>query len=97
MRLVAMDWCRQVDAEAPRFQGGACTSSIPILTTKPHDKEAATMPTVHVTPGSDLLLQDIANSLFKAKKVVVVTGAGISTNSGIPVSRTRCMKHGDPS
>jgi NAD-dependent SIR2 family protein deacetylase len=47
------------------------------------------MPTVHVTPGSDLLLQDIANSLYKAKKVVVVTGAGISTNSGIPVSRTR--------
>jgi NAD-dependent SIR2 family protein deacetylase len=46
------------------------------------------MPTVHVTPGSDLL-QDIANALHKAKKVVVVTGAGISTNSGIPVSRTR--------
>lgn len=45
------------------------------------------MPTVHVTPESALLLQDIANSLYKAKKVVVVTGAGISTNSGIPVSR----------
>ncbi|OIW32760.1 DHS-like NAD/FAD-binding domain-containing protein, partial [Coniochaeta ligniaria NRRL 30616] len=46
------------------------------------------MPTVHVTPGSDLLLQDIANSLHKAKKVVVVTGAGISTNSGIPDFRS---------
>jgi hypothetical protein len=46
------------------------------------------MPTVHVTLESDLLLQVIANSLFKAKKVVVVTGAGISTNSGIPVSWT---------
>jgi len=45
------------------------------------------MPTVHVTPESTLLLQELANSLFKAKKVVVVTGAGISTNSGIPVSR----------
>ncbi|KAJ9142821.1 hypothetical protein NKR19_g7091 [Coniochaeta hoffmannii] len=46
------------------------------------------MPTVHVTPGSDLLLQDIANALHKAKKVVVVTGAGISTNSGIPDFRS---------
>lgn len=45
------------------------------------------MPTVHITPESTTLLQELANSLFKAKKVVVVTGAGISTNSGIPVSR----------
>lgn len=44
------------------------------------------MPTIHVKPECDLHLQDIANALFKAKKVVVVTGAGISTNSGIPVS-----------
>jgi NAD-dependent histone deacetylase SIR2 len=44
------------------------------------------MPTVHVEPQSTQLLQDIANSLAKARKVVVVTGAGISTNSGIPVS-----------
>ncbi|KAB5540263.1 hypothetical protein GE09DRAFT_1192039 [Coniochaeta sp. 2T2.1] len=46
------------------------------------------MPTVHVTPGADLQLQDIANALFKAKKVVVITGAGISTNSGIPDFRS---------
>ncbi|KAB5576291.1 Hst3 protein, partial [Coniochaeta sp. 2T2.1] len=46
------------------------------------------MPTLHVTPGADLQLQDIANALFKAKKVVVITGAGISTNSGIPDFRS---------
>ena len=43
------------------------------------------MPTIHVEPGSEALLQDIANALLKARKVVVITGAGISTNSGIPV------------
>jgi hypothetical protein len=44
------------------------------------------MPTTHVGPESQEALQDIANGLLKARKVVVVTGAGISTNSGIPVS-----------
>lgn len=43
------------------------------------------MPTTQVTPAADLLLQGIADALFKARKVVVITGAGISTNSGIPV------------
>lgn len=43
------------------------------------------MPTAHVEPSSGELLQDIADSLLKARKIVVVTGAGISTNSGIPV------------
>lgn len=43
------------------------------------------MPTTHVQPNSSEDLQQIANSLLKARKVVVVTGAGISTNSGIPV------------
>ena len=47
------------------------------------------MPTVHVEAGSSADLQEIADSLFKAKKVVVITGAGISTNSGIPVSLLR--------
>ncbi|KAK3938704.1 NAD-dependent histone deacetylase HST3 [Diplogelasinospora grovesii] len=46
------------------------------------------MPTTHVEPSSDSLLQDIANSLGKARKVVVITGAGISTNSGIPDFRS---------
>ncbi len=45
------------------------------------------MPTIHVTADCESQLQDIANSLWKARKVVVITGAGISTNSGIPVSR----------
>ncbi|GAB1318444.1 NAD-dependent deacetylase hst3 [Madurella fahalii] len=46
------------------------------------------MPTTHVEPGSESLLQEIANSLSKARKVVVITGAGISTNSGIPDFRS---------
>ncbi|OAA69726.1 Sir2 family protein [Cordyceps fumosorosea ARSEF 2679] len=46
------------------------------------------MPTVHVEPSSGEHLQDIADSLLKARKIVVVTGAGISTNSGIPDFRS---------
>ncbi|KAG6365983.1 hypothetical protein INS49_000159 [Diaporthe citri] len=46
------------------------------------------MPTIHVQAGSAAHLQEIADSLWKAKKVVVVTGAGISTNSGIPDFRS---------
>ncbi|KAL0466307.1 hypothetical protein QR685DRAFT_451054 [Neurospora intermedia] len=46
------------------------------------------MPTTHVEPNSEALLQEIANSLYKARKVVVITGAGISTNSGIPDFRS---------
>lgn len=48
------------------------------------------MPTTQVTPTEDVLLQGIADALFKARKVVVITGAGISTNSGIPVSNRNC-------
>lgn len=44
------------------------------------------MPTINVDPGSTTELQDIANILAKSRKVVVITGAGISTNCGIPVS-----------
>lgn len=44
------------------------------------------MPTIEVGPGSDLELQQIADAMGKSKKVIVVTGAGISTNCGIPVS-----------
>lgn len=43
------------------------------------------MPTQQVTPDSPDHLQDVANALLKARKVIVITGAGISTNSGIPV------------
>lgn len=43
------------------------------------------MPTQHVGPQSDDHLDNVSNCLLRARKVVVVTGAGISTNSGIPV------------
>ncbi|PHH59950.1 hypothetical protein CDD81_2349 [Ophiocordyceps australis] len=46
------------------------------------------MPTVHALPQSDDHLSHVASSLLKARKVVVVTGAGISTNSGIPDFRS---------
>ncbi|KAF3065970.1 NAD-dependent histone deacetylase HST3 [Daldinia childiae] len=46
------------------------------------------MTILQVTPNSSELLQDVANSLGKAKKVVIITGAGISTNSGIPDFRS---------
>ncbi|KAK3317905.1 hypothetical protein B0H66DRAFT_219855 [Apodospora peruviana] len=46
------------------------------------------MPTTQVEPASHELLQDIANTLWKSRKVVVITGAGISTNSGIPDFRS---------
>jgi hypothetical protein len=44
------------------------------------------MPTIHVRPEVDLHMQQVADTIGKSKKVVVVTGAGISTNCGIPVS-----------
>ncbi|KAI1765447.1 DHS-like NAD/FAD-binding domain-containing protein [Hypoxylon sp. FL1150] len=46
------------------------------------------MPTVQVKPSSLELLQHVADSLGKARKVVIITGAGISTNSGIPDFRS---------
>ncbi|KAI1077885.1 DHS-like NAD/FAD-binding domain-containing protein [Whalleya microplaca] len=46
------------------------------------------MPTVQVKPTSSDLLQDVADSLGKARKVVIISGAGISTNSGIPDFRS---------
>ncbi|KFY24726.1 hypothetical protein V493_05051 [Pseudogymnoascus sp. VKM F-4281 (FW-2241)] len=46
------------------------------------------MPTTNVSPTSELQLQQIADALSKSKKVVVVTGAGISTNCGIPDFRS---------
>ena len=42
--------------------------------------------TVKVGKYDNRQLQNIANTLAAARKVVVVTGAGISTNCGIPVS-----------
>lgn len=45
------------------------------------------MAIVEVSEGDNRQLQNIANTLAAAKKVVVVTGAGISTNCGIPVCK----------
>jgi hypothetical protein len=44
------------------------------------------MPTTNVRSDSDGELGIIADVLAKSRKVVVITGAGISTNCGIPVS-----------
>ena len=40
---------------------------------------------LQVSKDDNRQLQNIANALAAAKKIVVVTGAGISTNCGIPV------------
>jgi len=47
------------------------------------------MPTINVGPGSGVELQEIADAMGRSRKVVVVTGAGISTNCGIPVSQAQ--------
>ncbi|CZS88442.1 uncharacterized protein RAG0_00192 [Rhynchosporium agropyri] len=47
------------------------------------------MPTIQVGPDSDLQLQVVADIMGNSKKVVVVTGAGISTNCGIPDFRSQ--------
>ncbi|KAI0195510.1 DHS-like NAD/FAD-binding domain-containing protein [Astrocystis sublimbata] len=46
------------------------------------------MPTIQVSPEDLDLLQHVADTLFKSRKMVIVTGAGISTNSGIPDFRS---------
>ncbi|KAI0804220.1 DHS-like NAD/FAD-binding domain-containing protein [Xylaria sp. FL0064] len=46
------------------------------------------MPTLQVTPDALDLLQNVADTLAKSRKMVIITGAGISTNSGIPDFRS---------
>ncbi|KAI0551225.1 DHS-like NAD/FAD-binding domain-containing protein [Xylaria curta] len=46
------------------------------------------MPTLQITPDALDLLQDVADALAKSRKMVIITGAGISTNSGIPDFRS---------
>ncbi|KAI3319556.1 DHS-like NAD/FAD-binding domain-containing protein [Xylariaceae sp. AK1471] len=46
------------------------------------------MPTLQITPDALDLLQNVADTLAKSRKMVIITGAGISTNSGIPDFRS---------
>ncbi|KAI0542568.1 DHS-like NAD/FAD-binding domain-containing protein [Xylaria digitata] len=46
------------------------------------------MPTLQITPDAPDLLQNVADTLAKSRKIVIITGAGISTNSGIPDFRS---------
>ncbi|KAI0856796.1 DHS-like NAD/FAD-binding domain-containing protein [Xylaria cubensis] len=46
------------------------------------------MPTLQIKPDALDLLQDVADALAKSRKMVIITGAGISTNSGIPDFRS---------
>ena len=43
------------------------------------------MTIVTVTSEDPRLIQEIANGIARSKRAVVITGAGISTNCGIPV------------
>jgi hypothetical protein len=56
------------------------------ISLKCEEQPIAIMPTINVDSASALHLQDIADVLAKSRKVVIITGAGISTNCGIPVS-----------
>jgi NAD-dependent SIR2 family protein deacetylase len=47
------------------------------------------MPLQEILPGDDRPLQDIADLLVKSHRVVVITGAGISTSCGIPDFRSK--------
>ena len=47
------------------------------------------MPLRDVAAGDDRPLQEIADSLFKSHKIIVVSGAGISTSAGIPDFRSK--------
>ena len=47
------------------------------------------MPLQEILPSDDRTLQDIADLLVKSHRVVVITGAGISTSCGIPDFRSK--------
>jgi hypothetical protein len=70
----------------------AVRRSSPTLAGDPGTSEShlalLTMTIAHVLPDDHHHLQSIANLLGAASKIVTVTGAGISTNAGIPVSIT---------
>jgi len=52
------------------------------------------MAILEVKKDNNRQLQNIANTIAGAKKVVVITGAGISTNCGIPVSIPSFLSEG---
>jgi hypothetical protein len=43
------------------------------------------MPLQELAAQDERQLQDMADRLFKSHKILVITGAGISTSCGIPV------------
>lgn len=45
-----------------------------------------------VVAGDDRDLQDMADLIARSHRILVVTGAGISTSCGIPVSRMYSRK-----
>lgn len=51
------------------------------------------MPILEITKGDNRQLQNIANVLAVANRVIVITGAGISTNCGIPVRHLHCATY----
>lgn len=54
----------------------------------PQSPVTATMPTTTVTSTNHRALQSIADTIYSSKRILVITGAGISTNSGIPDFRS---------
>ena len=44
-----------------------------------------TMPITHVQPENEKLLRELQSALEAANRIVMITGAGISTSCGIPV------------
>jgi len=49
------------------------------------------MAIIHVRPDDRLHLESIASLFGAASKIVTITGAGISTNAGIPLDKCTAM------
>ncbi|KAJ8131890.1 hypothetical protein O1611_g1733 [Lasiodiplodia mahajangana] len=80
-------------SQATRSPAAAATAAADgLLPVAPRSKIASTpstkMPTLQITPDAHDLLQNVADALAKSRKMVIITGAGISTNSGIPDFRS---------
>lgn len=55
------------------------------------------MAILEVNKNDNRNLQNVANALAAAKKIVMITGAGISTNCGIPVRQCFPIVQSSPS